>query len=108
MSRVVLSLFSVIVLSSCQEKNKPADIVKYEEQEEELAALESQLDELRKKLATEKAEPPKVPVTDLQKQLDEKNAALKKLNDELAGLKKSEKEAKERLEEYRSRYRIPE
>lgn len=108
MKRVFLPLIATVALSSCQEKNKPEDVLKYEEQEKELAALEVQLDELRKQLAKEKTDPPKVPVAELQKQLDEKNASLKKLNDELGTLKKSEKEAKERLEDYQSRYRLPE
>lgn len=108
MSRIVLSLVAVLALSSCQEKATPQDVLKYEEQEKELEALEEKLDELRAKIASTKNDPPEISVADLQKQLEEKEAALTKLYEDQAGLEKAAKEAKERLEEYQSKYRIPE
>ena len=108
MSRIVLSLVAVLALSSCQEKATPQDVLKYEEQEKELEALEDKLDELRAKIASTKNDPPEISVADLQKQLEEKEAALTKLNEDQVGLEKAAKEAKKRLEEYQSKYRIPE
>ena len=108
MSRIILSLVAILALSSCQETTNPQDILKYEEQERELEALEEKLDELRAKIASTKNDPPEISVADLQKQLEEKEAALTKLYEDQAGLEKAAKEAKERLEEYQSKYRIPE
>ncbi|MCX8237399.1 MAG: hypothetical protein OSB05_01145 [Akkermansiaceae bacterium] len=84
MSRIILSLVAILALSSCQETTNPQDILKYEEQERELEALEEKLKELRAKLASTKNDPPKIPVADLQKQLEEE-VAITKLAEGLAG-----------------------
>ena len=84
MSRIVLSLVAVLALSSCQEKATPQDVLKYEEQEKELEALEDKLDELRAKIASTKNDPPEISVADLQKQLEEE-VTIPKLAEGLAG-----------------------
>ena len=88
MSQIILSLVAILALSSCQETTNPQDILKYEEQERELEALEEKLNELRAKLASTKNDPPKIPVADLQKQLEEE-VTITKLAEGLAGGKKT-------------------
>ena len=108
MSRAVLSLVAIFGLSSCDEKTKPEDIIRYEKQGKELEALEAEITVLRAKVAETKIDPPEVSAADLQRQLEEQEAAITKLNEDLNGLKKAEKEAKEKLEAYRSKYRLTE
>lgn len=92
-------------LVACQDKVE--DSPEMEKLEEEQAALKVLIDELknlRAEIAKIKVEKLEVPVEELQKQLDDKKAAILALEEELAVVTKSERKAEEKLEAYRKKY----
>lgn len=93
---------------SCKQDGESAEMKRLQEKKAVVEALQAELDELRVKVADAKIEPPEVSLEDLETELEEKTAAIAKLKSEFSELSKNEKEAREKLANYRRKYPLSE
>jgi len=95
-----------LLLASCNQQEKSGSASLYEEQREELATIENELAEVRKKIKEVDAEPPAVSVAELQENLKAAKTELQDLNTKYGELEKSHDAVVKKLEDYQAKYPI--
>lgn len=104
MVKFVFLTLAIFAAVSCKQAENSPEMKQVQEKRVRVEALESELKDLKARIALAKVEPPEVLVSELETELEGKNAEIAQLKANLQELVRQEKEARAQLADYQKKY----